>query len=206
MVIKVDLDCVKCRKKIKKVLSKIPEIQNQIYDEKANTVTISIVSCCPEKIKKKICCKGGESVKSIEIKVAEKPKPQDQKPKDPTPDKPKDAKPEKPKDEKPDKSKDSKPDEKPKDIKPDKAKPPANPEPVPVPAYPPPVGTSYGNCYEGYGGPCYGTPAPYYEPYGRPVYDSWGGGSYIYVGCCKGCYVGRCNCPCEDNSSSCRVM
>ncbi|CAK7323314.1 unnamed protein product [Dovyalis caffra] len=78
MVIEVDLGCEKCHKKIKKVLCKIPQIQNQIYDKKANTVTITVVCCSPEKIKKKICCEGGEAVKGIEIKVPEKKKPEEQ--------------------------------------------------------------------------------------------------------------------------------
>ncbi|KAJ6912356.1 protein PYRICULARIA ORYZAE RESISTANCE 21-like isoform X1 [Populus alba x Populus x berolinensis] len=67
MVIKVDLGCDKCHKKIKKVLCAIPQIQNQAYDKKKNTVTITVVCCCPEKIKTKIYCKGGKAVKCIEI-------------------------------------------------------------------------------------------------------------------------------------------
>ncbi|XP_011004523.1 PREDICTED: sperm mitochondrial-associated cysteine-rich protein-like [Populus euphratica] len=63
----VDLGCEKCHKKIKKVLCAIPQIQNQIYDKKANKVTITVVCCCPEKIKKEIYCKGGKAVKCIEI-------------------------------------------------------------------------------------------------------------------------------------------
>ncbi|XP_058003697.1 uncharacterized protein LOC131180101 [Hevea brasiliensis] len=69
MVIKVDLSCKKCCKKIKKILCKIPQIQNQIYDEKANTVNITVVCCSPEKIKKIIYCKGGDSVQCIDIKT-----------------------------------------------------------------------------------------------------------------------------------------
>nr|TKS09726.1 hypothetical protein D5086_0000088270 [Populus alba] len=42
MVIKVDLGCEKCHKKIKKVLCGIPQIQNQTYDKKENTVTITV--------------------------------------------------------------------------------------------------------------------------------------------------------------------
>ncbi|XP_011010372.1 PREDICTED: anthrax toxin receptor-like isoform X2 [Populus euphratica] len=69
MVIKVvDLGCEKCHKKIKRVLCDIPQIQNQTYDKKENTVTITVVCCCPEKIKKKIYCKGGPTVKCVEIK------------------------------------------------------------------------------------------------------------------------------------------
>ncbi|XP_011010370.1 PREDICTED: uncharacterized protein LOC105115225 [Populus euphratica] len=69
MVIKVvDLGCEKCHKKIKRVLCDIPQIQNQTYDKKENTVTITVVCCCPEKIKKKIYSKGGPTVKCVEIK------------------------------------------------------------------------------------------------------------------------------------------
>ncbi|KAJ6992024.1 hypothetical protein NC653_015394 [Populus alba x Populus x berolinensis] len=75
MVIKViDLGCEKCHKKIKKVLCGIPQIQNQTYDQKKNTVTITVVGCCPEKIKKKIYCKGeGQSViyGEMDVVVAE---------------------------------------------------------------------------------------------------------------------------------------
>ncbi|XP_050214358.1 pollen-specific leucine-rich repeat extensin-like protein 1 [Mercurialis annua] len=252
MVIKVDLDCEKCRRKIKKTLCKIPQIQSQIYDEKANTVTVTVVCCSPEKIKQKICCKGGESVKGIEIKVPEKPKPSP-----PPPEKPKEApkpkEPEKPKEpvklKEPEKPKP--PPEKPKVTFVDPPKPkapepapkapepapkpaapapkapepaPKQPEPAPkpapqpVPSHPPPVmvgcmdfygghGGGPGPCWEGYGRPappCYGTPAPCY---GRPVYDSWGGGgSYSYGGCRRGCYVGRCDCFSDENPSACSVM
>ncbi|XP_011004525.1 PREDICTED: uncharacterized protein LOC105110998 isoform X2 [Populus euphratica] len=65
----VDLGCEKCHKKIKTVLCAIPQIQNQTYDKKENTVTITVVCCCPEKIKKKIYCKGGRTVKCVEIKL-----------------------------------------------------------------------------------------------------------------------------------------
>uniref|UniRef100_A0A2P2M824 Uncharacterized protein LOC105111002 n=1 Tax=Rhizophora mucronata TaxID=61149 RepID=A0A2P2M824_RHIMU len=74
MVIKVDLRCEKCRKKIKKVLCKIPQIKNQIYDEKSNTVTITVGCGCPEKVKEKIRCKAGDIILGIEIKAPEKPK------------------------------------------------------------------------------------------------------------------------------------
>ncbi|KAJ0019001.1 hypothetical protein Pint_09449 [Pistacia integerrima] len=89
MVIKVDLKCCKCYKKVKKVLCKIPQIKDQVYDEKQNTVTIK-VACCysPEKILQKIRCKGGKSILSIEIKPPpkkpEEPKKPQEKPKEPT--------------------------------------------------------------------------------------------------------------------------
>ncbi|XP_061964307.1 uncharacterized protein LOC133688732 [Populus nigra] len=73
----VDLGCEKCHKKIKRVLCAIPQIQNQEYVEKENTVTITVVGCCPEKIKKKIYCKGGPTVMCVKIKPPpdETPKP-----------------------------------------------------------------------------------------------------------------------------------
>ncbi|CAK7323312.1 unnamed protein product [Dovyalis caffra] len=250
LVIKVDLECEKCQRKIKKVLCKIPreflipsssiktlEIQNQIYDKKAGTVTVTVVCCSPEKIKRKICCKGGEAVKGIEIKVPEKPKPaekpkapekpkepekpkQPEKPKEPekpkqpekpkTPEKPKE--PEKPKaPEKPKEPEKPKQPEKPKE--PEKPKQPAAPAPPkppePVPGYPPvPVypRTCCDECYHGIGGgPCfhdYGRPAP--PPcYGRPVYDSWGGGCDCRR---SGYYVCRCEYVCDDRPSVCTIM
>ncbi|KAE8664540.1 hypothetical protein F3Y22_tig00112759pilonHSYRG00022 [Hibiscus syriacus] len=121
MVLKVDLQCFKCYKKVKKVLCKFPQIRDQIYDEKANTVTITVTCCSPEKIRDKICYKGGGSIKSIEIKPPAKPK-QPEKPKEAEkkPEKSKEAekKPEKPKEaeKKPEKPKEAeKKPEKPKE-------------------------------------------------------------------------------------------
>ncbi|GAV59853.1 HMA domain-containing protein [Cephalotus follicularis] len=98
MVIKVDLQCDRCYRKIKKVLCRYPQIRTQIYDEKNNTVTITVVCCSPEKIKQKICRRGGDTVKGIEIKEPPKPQPPPEKkpeaPKEapkPQPDKPKEA-------------------------------------------------------------------------------------------------------------------
>ncbi|GKV15214.1 hypothetical protein SLEP1_g26016 [Rubroshorea leprosula] len=78
----VDLQCSKCYKKIKKLLCKFPEIRDQKYDEKANKVTIKVVSCSPEKIRDKLCCKGCGCIKSIEI-VKPKPDPPPPPPKTP---------------------------------------------------------------------------------------------------------------------------
>ena len=86
------------------------------------------------------------------------------------------------------------------------AKPVPLPVPVPaVPAYPVGFGTCCTECYEGRdGGPCHyghGRPGPppcydgYY--YGRPIYDSYGGG---YRSCYT--YVSRC----EETSSGCTIM
>ncbi|XP_060184542.1 protein PYRICULARIA ORYZAE RESISTANCE 21-like isoform X2 [Lycium barbarum] len=72
MVLKVDLQCSSCYKKVKKILCKFPQIRDQLYDEKANTVTITVVCCNPEKIRDKLYSKGCGVIKCIKIK---KPKP-----------------------------------------------------------------------------------------------------------------------------------
>ncbi|KAG5242411.1 hypothetical protein OIU78_003806 [Salix suchowensis] len=253
MVIKVDLECEKCHRKIKKVLCRIPQIQNQMYDKKAGTVTITVFCCSPEKVREKIICKGGEAVKSIEIKVPEKPKPPAPPAKTPEPAKtpappakapepaktpappakaPEPAKTPAPPAKAPEPAKNPDPPAKaPEPAKtpappakaPEPAKTPAPPakapEPAktpapPAPAHHPPAPvhprTCCAECYQGMGGgPCYhghGMPGPpSYEPYGRPVYDSWGGGGGC--GCQRGgYYVCRCEYVGEDNPSSCTIM
>ncbi|GLT67602.1 hypothetical protein SLA2020_398970 [Shorea laevis] len=82
MVLNVDLQCSKCYKKVKKILRKFPEIRDQAYDVKANKVTIKVVCCSPEKIRDKLCCKGGGCIKSIETKEPEK-KPEKKQSKEP---------------------------------------------------------------------------------------------------------------------------
>uniref|UniRef100_A0A6M2E9B3 HMA domain-containing protein n=1 Tax=Populus davidiana TaxID=266767 RepID=A0A6M2E9B3_9ROSI len=204
MVIKFDLECEKCQKKIKKVLCRIPQIQNQIYDKKAGTVTITVVCCSPEKIKEKIIYKGGEAVKSIEIKVPEKPKVEEKKPKE---EKKEEAKKEEPKGAV---DGDGKPigTSKPKALIVEPSKP---NEPEKTKALIVHPRTYCADCYRGIsGGPCfhdYGRPAPpCYEAYGRPVYDSWSGGGGG-CGCQRsGYYVCRCEYVCEDNPSSCSIM
>ncbi|XP_047167687.1 protein PYRICULARIA ORYZAE RESISTANCE 21-like isoform X2 [Vigna umbellata] len=210
MRLKVDLQCHKCYKKVKRILCKFPQIRDQFYDEKHDIVTITVVCCNPEKLRDKICCKGCGTIKSIEIVEPPKPKP---------PEKPK---PEKPKPEKPP------PPTKPNPPAPEPVAPPAPvpvappapvPVPVPVPAPPPrpvpcpvpeppprpvPIGVCCVPCYEGQGGgPCFhghGGPPPCYDIcYGRPIYDSYGG--------CRPCYVSRCDeYFCEDNASACSIM
>ncbi|XP_056171841.1 protein PYRICULARIA ORYZAE RESISTANCE 21-like [Syzygium oleosum] len=73
MSIKVDLQCSRCYRKIKKILCEFPQIRDQTYDEKQNVVLITVVCCSPEKIRQKIICKGGETVLSVEI-LPDKPK------------------------------------------------------------------------------------------------------------------------------------
>lgn len=85
MVLDVDLNCSHCYKKVKKVLCKIPEIRDQEYDVAKNKVKISVISCCPDKIRDKLSHKGGSSIQKIEI-IVENPKDDhnssDHKPKD----------------------------------------------------------------------------------------------------------------------------
>ena len=147
---------------------------------------IKVVCCSPEKIKQKIICKC-PTVKSIEIKEVEKPKPKE-------PEKPK----EKPKEP-------EKPKEKPKET-PSQCPPPHCPPPQCPPQLAYPVfRTCCTECSEGRGGgPCYsgyGRPPPCYDGYyGRPIYDSYGGGGY------RSSYVSPCDYFGEENSSGCSVM
>ncbi|CDP04720.1 unnamed protein product [Coffea canephora] len=85
MRLKVDLQCPSCYKKVKKILCKFPQIQDQVYDEKQNLVTITVVCCSPEKIRDKLYCKGGKVIKCIEIVVAPPPPPSKAKPPPPRP-------------------------------------------------------------------------------------------------------------------------
>ncbi|KAM5570566.1 protein PYRICULARIA ORYZAE RESISTANCE 21 [Rosa sericea] len=197
MILKVDLQCEKCYRKVKKVLCKFPQIRDQTYDEKNNQVFIKVVCCCPEKIRDKLCCKGGGAIKSIEIKEPEKPKPPSPAPKPAPAPAPKPA-----------------------------PAPAPKPAPAPVPACPPrpvnpccpprpvnpccpprpvnpccptrPVNPCCMDCYEGRpGGPCE-TGYGYGGYYGRPVYDSYGGGrSYC---------VTRPHCFSEENPQACAIM
>ncbi|VFQ84821.1 unnamed protein product [Cuscuta campestris] len=125
MVLGVDLKCSSCYKKAKKVICKFPQIRDQIYIEEENKIKITVVCCSPEKIRDKLCYKGGGVIKTIEILDPPKPK-SAEKPKDaPKPaEKPKDApKPaEKPKDSEKPKEAD-KPKEKPKEQEKPKEKP-----------------------------------------------------------------------------------
>ncbi|KAJ0019005.1 hypothetical protein Pint_09445 [Pistacia integerrima] len=146
-------------------------------------VTIKVVCCSPEKIKQKINCKGGDSIKSIEILPPPKPKEpafpeESEKPKEP---------------------------KKPKEPPKPKEKPPAaktrqaskvtfvdhrliRTQRVAGNATRSVRRGGPSICYDGY--------------YGRPVYDSWGGSGG------GGCYrVNRCDYFCEENpNAACRIM
>ncbi|KAI5430116.1 hypothetical protein KIW84_034622 [Lathyrus oleraceus] len=180
MKLKVDLQCRKCCKKVKKILCKYSQIRDQLYDEKNGIVTIRVVCCSPEKVRDNICCQGGGTIKSIEIVQPPKPKEQEKKP-----------------------EAEIKPKAQPGPpivIQPKQTKP--NPTPAPAPAlapapapaptaaapavifphttpmsilsYPSPV-VPYGYVY----GPGQGGPA---EVYGRPIYDSYGWNGPCYAG------------------------
>ncbi|KAG2411301.1 hypothetical protein I3760_Q013300 [Carya illinoinensis] len=67
MVLKADCSAVGASRKVKKILCKIPEIHDQKFDEKKNLVTISVVSCYPEKIKQKLIRKSGGCIEVIDV-------------------------------------------------------------------------------------------------------------------------------------------
>ncbi|EOA38617.1 hypothetical protein CARUB_v10010469mg [Capsella rubella] len=147
MKLTVDLNCPKCYKKAKKALSKFPQITNELFDEKSNAILIKVVCYEPLRLMNKLRSKGDGSIKSIVI--LEPPKPPQ--PKAPTP-----------------------------APAPEPAPAPAlalapAPAPAPAPARAPTPAFAFQPMWQPYH--C----GPYYEAqqtqcYGRPVYESWGGG------------------------------
>ncbi|KAH9618311.1 hypothetical protein KSS87_000828 [Heliosperma pusillum] len=89
IILKVDLQCCQCYKKVKRSLCRFPQIRDQVYDEKQNTVTITVVCCSPERVMDKLCSKAGKSIKSIHIKPSATTKPKLPAATAPEPDKPK---------------------------------------------------------------------------------------------------------------------
>ncbi|CAO1939437.1 unnamed protein product [Urochloa humidicola] len=76
IVLKVDLECEKCYKKIRRVLCKIQDkmnIKTISFDEKSNAVTIS-GPFDAEKVCHKLCCEAGRVIKEMDIKGKEKAK------------------------------------------------------------------------------------------------------------------------------------
>ncbi|KAL6332853.1 hypothetical protein AAG906_015121 [Vitis piasezkii] len=63
----VNLGCKRCYKKIKKLLFKFPEIRDQTFIEKEDTVIIKVVCSYPEMIRTKLFYKGSDTIKSIEV-------------------------------------------------------------------------------------------------------------------------------------------
>ncbi|XP_057795201.1 pollen-specific leucine-rich repeat extensin-like protein 1 [Salvia miltiorrhiza] len=199
MILTADLQCPSCYKKIRKTLCKFPQIRDQVYDEKKNEVKVTVVCCSPEKIRDKLCCKGGKSIKTIkivELKPADKPKEPEMHKPAPKPEKPKEHPkgPEKPKgDDKPkaagppaekpkgdDKPKAAGPPaEKPKgDDKPKAAAPPAEkPKEAPKPesaAMPPAAMQMLGP------GPALVHGVPSVFPYSGPSHDAYPPGPYYH--------------------------
>ncbi|XP_016549597.2 chitin-binding lectin 1 [Capsicum annuum] len=201
MVLNVNLQCCSCYKKVKKILCKFPQIRDQIYDEKGNKVTITVICCNPEKVRDKLCSEGCGVIKSIEIKEPPKPKPPKPKPHPVAP----------------------APVPVPLPVQ-ECPPPPVAPAPVPVQECPPPPVAAppvpvqkcppppseycCGQCYEGHtGGPCYqwyGRPVPPPPCYGNYGYI-YGPGPYCYN---RGCYVSRCDpylCS-DENATGCSIM
>ena len=201
-------------------------------------MVIKVVCCSPEKVKQKIICKGGDTIKSIEIIEIEKntkPPEKEKKPKrvrfDDELERPleKEKPPEKQKRpemvKKPPQKKDPEPVSRLPLVPPGgfgtcctecyegrgggpclyghgtRPWPPLTPKPRPapvpllVPVYPRVFRTCCTECSEGRdGGPCHygqGRPPPCYDGYyyGRPIYDSYGGGY-----------------RCEETSYGCTIM
>ncbi|GJW92718.1 pyricularia oryzae resistance 21-like protein [Tanacetum coccineum] len=225
MILYVDLKCPCCYKKVRKLLCKFPQIRDQVFDVDKNKVIITVVCCDPEKLRDKLCCKGGGVIQSIEI-VENKP-PLEKRIRSPSPNgSPKDT---------PDKKLEKKPSEELKSPPPESEK--TEPDP--------PVSACCQECYEGRdGGPChhgYGRPVPPQVPekckpcppksadpprptccqecyegrdggpchygYGRPVSPP---PCYYYSGYLypsnKPCYVSRCDSFSEDNPQGCSIM
>ncbi|KAK1306941.1 hypothetical protein QJS10_CPA10g01778 [Acorus calamus] len=69
IILKVDLHCHKCKKKINSILCKLQDrynIETIDYDEKKNTVTLT-GPFCPHRLAKKLCCKACKLIREIEI-------------------------------------------------------------------------------------------------------------------------------------------
>ncbi|XP_073048041.1 uncharacterized protein [Primulina eburnea] len=163
MELRVDLQCPRCYKEIKKILCEFPQIRNQVYDEKLNTVTVTVVCCSPEKIRDKLSSRGGKVIESIEIKELANPE------KKKKPDKKEAGMPKvvvvEPENPKPAVVKPVKPKEAPKAKNPEPAAKPA-PPPEPATGIPPvlPPMAYYGPSYDGFGGG-----VPWYSGYGVPT-------------------------------------
>ncbi|KAL5197760.1 hypothetical protein ABZP36_001272 [Zizania latifolia] len=70
VVLKVDLECYRCYRKIRRVLCRIQDkasIKTISYDDKSNAVTVS-GPFDAEMVCKKLCCKAGRVIKQMEIK------------------------------------------------------------------------------------------------------------------------------------------
>uniref|UniRef100_A0A453B4T2 HMA domain-containing protein n=1 Tax=Aegilops tauschii subsp. strangulata TaxID=200361 RepID=A0A453B4T2_AEGTS len=80
VVLKVDLECARCYRKMRTVLCKIQDkmnIKTISFDEKSNAVTVS-GPFDPDKLCRKLCCEAGRVIKEMHVngreQKAEKPK------------------------------------------------------------------------------------------------------------------------------------
>ncbi|KAK1274044.1 hypothetical protein QJS04_geneDACA018330 [Acorus gramineus] len=147
IILKVDLDCHKCNKKIRAVLCKLQgryNIETIVYDEKKNTVTLT-GPFCPHRLAKKLCCKACKVIREIEIVDPPKPEPPKPAPPKPEPPKPEPPKPEPPKPEppKPEPPKPEPPKPEPPKPEPPKPEPPKPQPPKPEPPKPEPPKPCY---------------------------------------------------------------
>lgn len=74
IVLKVDLECERCYRKIRKVLCKIQDkmnIKTISFDEKSNAVTIS-GPFDADTVCNKLCCKAGRVIKAMDVKGKDK--------------------------------------------------------------------------------------------------------------------------------------
>ncbi|KAM0951336.1 putative protein PYRICULARIA ORYZAE RESISTANCE 21 [Dioscorea sansibarensis] len=132
LILKVDLSCCECNRKIKKLLCKIQDrenIRSIAYDDKNNTVTIS-GPFDPHYLKRKLYCKACKIIKDIQIPPP--PPPPEKKP-DKAPEKKPDPPPEKKPDPPPEKKPDPPPEKKPDPPPEKKPDPPPQKKPDPPP-------------------------------------------------------------------------
>ncbi|XP_074569366.1 uncharacterized protein LOC141826008 [Curcuma longa] len=81
LILKVDLECCHCYKKIRKVLCNLQEkvhITSISYDEKNGTVTVAGVFD-PDRLSKKLRCRAGNVIEKIEEKKEEEKKENEEK-------------------------------------------------------------------------------------------------------------------------------
>ncbi|KAH7660598.1 Copper chaperone domain-containing protein [Dioscorea alata] len=227
LILKVDLSCCQCNRKIKKLLCKIQDRENIrliAYDDTNNTVTIS-GPFDPHYLKRKLYCKACKIIKDIQIPPPPPPDPPPpaKKPDPPPPAKKPDPPPEKKPDPPPEKKPDPPPQKKPDPPPEKKPDPPPEKKPDPPKSVCPPGPVCCNQpCYVGmFGGlKCASCGMVYtwtnqgpppvmvcnQPPVPRPYY--YDGYAYGYGhGCSCGCGQPKtCHFICEDNTSQCTIM
>jgi len=177
IIIKVDLDCARCHRKIERVLDRIREkgefvIDDIEYDEKHNKVIVK-GPFDADRLSDKLCCKACKIIKEIEIVEPPPPPPPEppkkEEPKPPPPEPVVEPPPPPPAEVKPEPPKKKEPEVKPPPPAPTKVV--EVPYPWPYP-YPYPMWPSDCCCHHGHGGchccSCKEEPAP--APAPAPVY------------------------------------